>query len=130
MKHSFIMAVLTSAALGFGAGAQAQTPTEAQVGNGLLVIKGSGGRGGRIDCSLVREGGDTLRKKVAVRGKTATIAVREVVSGSCSYEAPSRGDALRVTFRDENFQEKCPLERSGELCDAEFAVGTQGEFSF
>ena len=102
----------------------------AQVGNGLLVIKASGGRGWSVECLMQKEDGEELQQRLVGRGKTATIAVNKIIGGSCSWEASSSRDSLKIEFSDANFPDKCPFVKQELRCVARFAAGTRGEFEF
>ncbi|ESZ89428.1 hypothetical protein [Congregibacter litoralis] len=101
----------------------------ADVGSGLFVLEGSGGRGWEINCDLDREDKEPMSKLLLGRGKVATMALTKVVGGTCSFKTGPR-EPLKITFSDSNFPEKCPFEGAAGKCSRTINPNETGTFRF
>jgi hypothetical protein len=114
---SFLALTLANAALSKG-------------NSGPTRISASAGEGWRLSCLLQLANADSLRRSIDGRGIAGVISMRRVVAGECDWSTSPEGDALTLTFTDENSPEKCPLAREGDTCTATFPAGQSGSFEF
>lgn len=103
--------------------------TLADVGSGLFVLEGSGGRGWEVNCDLERAGEEPMATRLVGRGKVATMALEKVTGGTCTYKSGAR-KPLKLTFSDSNFPEKCPFERAAGKCSRTINPNETGTFRF
>lgn len=104
-------------------------PAAAQSMNGLVIIKVSGDRGWKVECTFERPDDSPVKKRARGNGDVKTFAVRGASGGECVYTGPRRG-VMQVRFTDENNKEKCPFSWVADQCVGQFEAGAEGSFKF
>ena len=113
---------LFAAALANSAAAQTSS-------NGLVIIKLSGDRGWKAECTFERPDDSPITKRGRGDGGVTTFAVRGASGGECAYTGPRRG-VMQVRFTDENNEENCPFSWVADQCIGQFEAGVEGSFKF
>lgn len=113
-------AALVTAAL--SAPAMARNPGE-------FVLKASGDFGWDVVCELDLKEGQSTRRTMRGRGtmSSGSIAVENVIGGSCSYDLGNRAEVKMNLESAEVFE--CPFPGAeGDLCAARITGPVEGSF--